>query len=145
MAQPAQIHPEIRKMYEQIQVHLQEMRTVQQKKTKQVEMRHQLGAQQNENELVRDELNRLEPGAGVYKLIGPALISQNQTDAKMIVEKRLEYIHAELKRVDSAIDGMEKAEDGERGKIGELQRRMNEKQQQLQQQQQQQQQAAANQ
>lgn len=125
------IHPDIRAMYEEVQKHLGEMKGLQQKKTKCVESRHQLESQKTENELVRDELHHLEEGAGVYKLIGPVLVSQDASDAKMIVEKRLEYITGEMKRTDATIDDFDKKEESERQKIMDLQRRMQERQNQL--------------
>ena len=125
------IHPEIRAMYEEVQKHLAEMKSFQQKKTKCVESRHQLESQKTENDLVREELHHLEEGAGVYKLIGPVLVSQDASDAKMIVEKRLEYINGEIKRTDLTIDDFDKKEEEERQKIIDLQRRMQERQNQL--------------
>ncbi|CUF64151.1 prefoldin-like protein, putative [Bodo saltans] len=125
------IHPDIRAMYEEVQKHLAEMKGLQQKKSKCVESRHQLESQKTENELVREELYHLEDGAGVYKLIGPVLVSQDASDAKMIVEKRLEYITGEMKRTDVTIDDFEKKEESERIKIIDLQRRMQERQNQI--------------
>lgn len=125
------IHPDIRAMYEEVQKHLGEMKGLQQKKSKCVESRHQLESQKTENELVREELYHLEDGAGVYKLIGPVLVSQDASDAKMIVEKRLEYISGEMKRTDVTIDDFEKKEEVERLKIIDLQRRMQERQNQI--------------
>jgi prefoldin beta subunit len=125
------IHPDIRAMYEDVQKHLAEMKGLQQKKSKCVESRHQLESQKTENELVREELYHLEDGAGVYKLIGPVLVSQDASDAKMIVEKRLEYITGEMKRTDITIDDFEKKEETERLKIIDLQRRMQERQNQI--------------
>jgi hypothetical protein len=43
---------------------------------KAVQAKAQLIAQLNENEMVMEELGRLDEGARVYKLIGPALIKQ---------------------------------------------------------------------
>lgn len=125
------IHPDIRAMYEEVQKHLAEMKGLQQKKSKCVESRHQLESQKTENELVREELYHLEDGAGVYKLIGPVLVSQDASDAKMIVEKRLEYITGEMKRTDVTIDDFEKKEESERIKIIDLQRRMQDRQNQI--------------
>lgn len=135
-----QIHPEVRAMYEQVQGLLQELRTAQGKKQKLVETRHQLGSQQTENELVREELLHLEDGAGVYKLIGPVLVSQDSADARMIVEKRLEFIRGEIKRTESSVEGVESQEETLRVTIMDLQRRMQETQMKMMQQQQQQQQ-----
>ena len=134
----AQIHPDIRAMYEQVQKHLAELKSLQQKKNKLIETRQQLGAQKNENELVRDELEHIDDSGCVYKLIGPVLVSQDLNDAKMIVGKRLEYILGEIKRTDSTIEDIEKKEEGERQLIVELQRKMQDRQNQIVAQQQQQ-------
>lgn len=127
------LDPELKRLYEQIQGCLQKLRDHQQKKTKLVESRHQLGAQKNENELVRSELNHLEPGANVYKLIGPALVQQSEHDAKTIIEKRIEYIAAEISRIERQVDEADKAEEQERNTIIALQKKMNERHQMMQQ------------
>ena len=41
------------------------------------------------------ELDLLEDGAVVYKLVGPVLIKQELSEARLTVEKRLEYITKE--------------------------------------------------
>ena len=41
------------------------------------------------------ELGMLEEGAVVYKLVGPALVKQELSEAKLTVDKRLEYITKE--------------------------------------------------
>ena len=41
------------------------------------------------------ELERLEPDAGVFKLVGPVLIRQDLVEARANVTKRLEYISGE--------------------------------------------------
>ena len=42
------------------------------------------------------ELDRLEDGAEVYKLIGPVLVRQELTEAKQNVQKRIDYIRKEM-------------------------------------------------
>lgn len=42
------------------------------------------------------ELDKLEEGANVYKLIGPALVKQDIEEAKQTVQKRIDYINSEL-------------------------------------------------
>ena len=42
------------------------------------------------------ELDLLEDGAKVYKLIGPVLMSQDLEDAKQNVTKRLDFIKGEM-------------------------------------------------
>lgn len=46
--------------------------------------------------LILQEMDLLEDDAVVYKLIGPALIKQEVTEAKDTVSKRLEYIAREM-------------------------------------------------
>ena len=131
------LDPELRAAYEEIQKLLAELKEVQAKKTKLLEQRRGLGAQQNENQLVKTELNHLEPGARVYKLIGPALVEQSETDAKTIVEKRLEFIGQEIQRTESAVEDIDKKEDAIRAAVVSQQERMNKRHQMLQKQQQQ--------
>lgn len=123
--------PELRRLYDGVQAHLQTLRDLQAKKTKFIESRHQLGAQKNENDLVKQELHALEPTAVVYKLIGPALISQDASDAKTIVEKRIEFINGETRRVESTIEEIEKREEEVRTAIAALQKSMQERSQAL--------------
>jgi prefoldin beta subunit len=42
------------------------------------------------------EFTLLKPHNTVYKLVGPSLVPQEQAEAKTNVEKRLEYIKAEM-------------------------------------------------
>ncbi|VDK84620.1 unnamed protein product [Onchocerca ochengi] len=67
---------------------------------KNVHNRQQLEGQLTENNLVKTELDLLEDGATVYKLIGPALVKQNLIEAKQNVEKRIDYITTEIKRLE---------------------------------------------
>jgi prefoldin beta subunit len=70
-----------------LQTEIQELRSSQQT----------LIGQQNENEMVKQELDLLdEDSATVYKMVGPVLMKNDLDDAKQTVEKRLEYITGEL-------------------------------------------------
>ncbi|KPA73370.1 putative prefoldin subunit [Leptomonas pyrrhocoris] len=135
-----QVHPDIKKLNDPLRLILKELQDIGEKKGKLIETRRQLGGQKNENELVRDELNRLEPDASVYKLIGPALVPQDQSDAKTIIGNRLDYINGEIKRTDISIADIDRKENELQKKAQELYRKMQERQSQLVQQQQQQQQ-----
>lgn len=53
------------------------------------------------------ELGLVDDDANVYKLIGPVLVKQDSVEAKTNVEKRLEFIGSELKRLDSQLQGIE--------------------------------------
>jgi prefoldin beta subunit len=46
--------------------------------------------------LIDQELELLEEDANVFKLIGPVLVKQDLAEAKANVNKRIEYILAEL-------------------------------------------------
>ncbi len=61
-----------------------------------VTSRQKLEAQENENVAVSREFGRLGANDKVYKLIGPALMLQEQDEAKGNVQKRLELIKSEL-------------------------------------------------
>ncbi|VIO88052.1 Uncharacterized protein BM_BM3484 [Brugia malayi] len=70
---------------------------------KNIRNRQKLEGQLTENKLVKTELDLLEEGATVYKLIGPVLFKQDLTEAKQNVEKRIDYIIAEISRLEQAI------------------------------------------
>jgi prefoldin beta subunit len=127
----AELDPEMKRMYELMQKHLAQMRDVQTKKSKNIDSLHQLGGQRNENELVKDELVRIEPGASVYKLIGPALVSQDVEDAKHVITRRLEHISSEQVRLEKAIAEGEKLEEVERNALIALQAKMQQRQQEM--------------
>ena len=124
MSQQPALDPELKRIYEAVQGGLQKMRDLQMQKTKHIESLNKLMSQKNENELVKTELTHLEPGAAVYKLIGPALVSQDTEDAKHVITRRLEHIAAEVKRTEQAIQDTEKAEDSQREYIIGLQKQM---------------------
>eukprot|EP00887_Chlorella_sp_A99_P004587 scaffold4.g4587.t1 len=69
--------------------------------------RQQALQQQGENEMVLEELKLLDDDAAVYKLIGPVLVKQDSVEAKSNVGKRLDFIGAELKRLDTTLAGLE--------------------------------------
>ncbi|XKL65597.1 hypothetical protein PGB90_009017 [Kerria lacca] len=61
-----------------------------------------LNGQLNENEVVKTELDFVKDTDEVYKMIGKVLIKQDLIEAKQNVLKRMEYIKAEIKRMDNA-------------------------------------------
>ncbi len=42
------------------------------------------------------EFEELEEGSDVYKLVGPILVKQSVDEAKVDVERRLEFINSEM-------------------------------------------------
>ena len=92
---------------------------------------------------VKEELDLAGDGTKVFKLIGPALVNQDLTEAKGNVEKRIEYIRynntldhfkgeimckyifsGELKRKDTLLADMDKKQDEAREKMQEVQIQM---------------------
>ena len=84
------------------------------------QLRH-LVSQQNENEMVKQELGLLSDNAVVYKMVGPVLLKNELDDAKMTVNKRLEFISGEVKKVESSLEQMEKHATEVARKVNEMQ------------------------
>jgi prefoldin beta subunit len=104
-----------------LQTELEKYKAVQKDYQKCVMARQQLDSQLNENKIVLEELKRLEAEASVFKLIGPVLVKQDQEEAKQNVQKRIDYISAELKRHDGLIKDIEKKQEAHRETLGKLQ------------------------
>lgn len=64
-------------------------------------------SQLTENEMVQQELDVVEGGANVYKMVGPVLIKNSLEDAKDTVSKRIEFITSERKRLESKAQELE--------------------------------------
>ncbi|CAD2222417.1 hypothetical protein AGDE_02319 [Angomonas deanei] len=137
-------HPDILKMRDQLTPIINEIQALGEKKGKLIDSRRQLDGQKNENELVLEEMGKLESDAMVYKLIGPALVPQDQADAKNVVSNRLEYINGELKRTDASLSEVSRKQTELEGKARQLYQKMMDRQAEYRQQQQAQAQAAAN-
>merc|ERR1712170_218024 len=88
-----------------------QMQALQKTQQKTLSARQTLDSQLNENKLVKEELDHLETGANVFKLVGPALIRQDLDEAKGNVDKRIEYISGELKRQDEALADLDKKQE----------------------------------
>jgi len=80
-----------------------------------------LMGQQNENEMVKQELDMLDDTSIVYKMVGPVLTKNDLDDAKQTVEKRLEYITGELKKIERKAKDSEAKMDETGKKIQEMQ------------------------
>lgn len=63
---------------------------------KAVEARQRLDSQLQENKLVQDEFKLLKDDANIYKLIGPVLTKQDKAEAVTNVDKRIDFIQAEM-------------------------------------------------
>merc|ERR1719379_1868636 len=81
-------------------------------------------SQLNENRQVKEELDLADESTKVFKLIGPALVNQDLSEAKSNVEKRIEYISGEMKRKDEQLGSLDKKQDEAREKMQEIQIQM---------------------
>jgi prefoldin beta subunit len=57
-------------------------------------------SQMTENEMVQQELALLDNSTNVYKMVGPVLMQHSLDSAKETVQKRLEFITSEKKRLE---------------------------------------------
>ena len=111
-------------MQGQLQEKVEKIQSLQKTQQKTLAARQTLDSQLSENKLVKEELDKLEDEAKVFKLIGPALVKQDTTEAKQNVEKRIEYISGELKRHDETITDLDKKQDALKEELGTLQAQM---------------------
>ncbi|XP_050234675.1 prefoldin subunit 6 [Mercurialis annua] len=88
------------------------------------QVRKKYTVQLGENELVLKELDLLNDGANVYKLIGPVLVQQDLAEANANVRKRIDYISAELKRLDASLQDLEEKQNSKRDVVLKLQQRI---------------------
>ncbi|KAG9448010.1 hypothetical protein H6P81_014138 [Aristolochia fimbriata] len=88
------------------------------------QVRKQYTIQLGENELVLKELDLLNEDANVYKLIGPVLVKQDLAEANANVRKRIEYISAELKRLDGTLQDLEEKQNSKKETILKLQQKL---------------------
>ena len=111
-------------MQGQLQEKVEKLQGLQKTQQKTLLARQTLDSQMNENKLVKEELERLEEDAKVFKLIGPALIRQDTTDAKQTVSKRIGYITGELKRHDETLANLDKKQDELKDELQNIQTQM---------------------
>ncbi|ERN20086.1 hypothetical protein AMTR_s00066p00019590 [Amborella trichopoda] len=97
----------LRELQHEIETQANLLSKLQKDTTKNHQVRKQYTIQLGENELVLKELDLLNENANIYKLIGPVLVRQDLAEANANVRKRIEYISAELKRLDGTLQGLE--------------------------------------
>ena len=82
-------------------------------------------SQLNENTLVHGELGMIhEDNPKIYKLVGPVLVPVDFEEAKQNVNKRLEFIEQEIKKVESLIDGKQNELNEKATQIQQIQHKM---------------------
>ncbi|MFS7905474.1 putative prefoldin beta [Helianthus anomalus] len=113
-----------RELQKELEAKANDLSKIQKDISKNHQVRKKYTIQLGENELVLKELDLLNEDANVYKLIGPVLVKQDLAEANANVKKRIEYISAELKRLDSTLQDLEEKQNSKKEAIFKLQQRM---------------------
>lgn len=108
----------------QLEIQASALNVIQKDIGKNHQVRRQYTVQHGENEMVQKELELLDDDANVFKLIGPVLVKQDLAEAKANVNKRLDYITAELRRMDATLKSMEEQQNSKRDEVMKLQQRI---------------------
>ena len=74
-----------------------------------------------ENNIVKKELTLLDDEDVVYKLIGPILVQQETSDAKIQVDSRIEMINKEILKLEKNYQANVKKIEANRQKISDIQ------------------------
>ena len=106
-------------MQTKMQEEVEQLQSLQKQQTKTLTARQTLDSQLSENKLVT-----VEDDANVYKLVGPALVRQEATEARSNVDKRIGYITGELKRHDDLLKDLEKKQEQHKENLQALQTQM---------------------
>ena len=70
--------------------------------------RAKYASQHSENTMAKEELELLDDDAGVFKLIGPALVKQDKSEALDTVNKRLDFIRSTMDGVEAELAAKQK-------------------------------------
>ncbi|KAJ3084127.1 Prefoldin beta-like protein [Rhizoclosmatium globosum] len=106
---------------QQLEKQVGEFQNLQKEYSKAVSSRSTLEAQLKENEMVKKEFDNIKDDATVYKLIGPVLVKQDRPEAAANVNKRIEYISGEIKRLEAQIKSFEEKQEQKKMEIVKLQ------------------------
>eukprot|EP01135_Chromosphaera_perkinsii_P002182 Nk52_evm17s218 gene=Nk52_evmTU17s218 len=113
-------------MEQKLQEQVAKLREAQKEYQKLVAAKEQYGRQLHENEMVleaSDEIKLMEDGDKVFKLVGPVLVKQEVNEASQNVEKRLEFINGELKRLEKQMADSESQQETLREDITKIQQK----------------------
>mmetsp|Transcript_15797 Transcript_15797/g.22006 ORF Transcript_15797/g.22006 Transcript_15797/m.22006 type:complete len:119 (-) Transcript_15797:41-397(-) len=108
-------------MADKLELEVRQLRSIQKQISNLADSRAQFLTQLNENEMVKKELELVENGGEVFKMIGPALVKQEKVEAVSNVSKRIEFIQAELKKIENTIKDLETKQETQRKKVVEMQ------------------------
>ncbi|KAK9116365.1 hypothetical protein Sjap_015312 [Stephania japonica] len=114
----------LRELQHELETKTNDLSKLQKEIAKNHQVRKKYTIQLGENELVLKELDLLDEDANVFKLIGPVLVKQDLAEANANVRKRIDYISAELKRLDGTIQDLEEKQNGKKESIMKLQQRI---------------------
>ncbi|CAH9093463.1 unnamed protein product [Cuscuta epithymum] len=114
----------LREMQRDLESKANDLSQIQKDIAKNHQVRKKYTIQLGENELVLKELDLLSEDANVYKLIGPVLVKQDLAEASANVKKRIDYISAELKRLDATLQDLEEKQHSKKEMIFKLQQRI---------------------
>jgi prefoldin beta subunit len=70
----------------------------------------------------------LTPNNVVFKLVGPVLVKQDQVEAKSNVDKRLEFIGGEIKRIEAQLQEIEQKSEKKKSELVEIQTELQQRQ-----------------
>lgn len=82
---------------------LEELQGLQKKLQDLLQSRTTLETQYQENKIVKEELDTLDSSSNVYKLMGPVLLKQDKEEAEDNVSKRIDFITAEIEKIEKSI------------------------------------------
>ena len=77
-----------------------------------------------ENTMVKNELTLLDDEDIVYKLIGPILVQQDTSDAKIQVNSRIDIINKEIHKLEKNYQTNSKNMENNRQKIADIQAKL---------------------
>ncbi|CAK9226372.1 unnamed protein product [Sphagnum troendelagicum] len=114
----------MKELQQQLEAKAARLAAIQKDIGKNHQVRRQYTIQHGENEMVQKELELLEEDANVFKLIGPVLVKQDLAEAKANVNKRIEYILAELRRMEGTLKTLEEQQRNSQEEVMKLQQRI---------------------
>ncbi|KAA8497097.1 Prefoldin subunit 6 [Porphyridium purpureum] len=114
----------LRNMQVQMEELMNELNAIQKEMGKEMNAVQNLQAQLTENQLVKSELDLLAADTNVFKLVGPILVKQDCVEAQSNVNKRIEFIEAEMQKATDKLQRLEKTQGEKRVKVSDLQKNM---------------------
>ena len=87
----------------------------------QYDLLRQFTAQKSENESVKKEFEILEPSGVIWKLVGPVMVKQDRDEARVNVDKRIEFITGDIAKAEEAIKILENEFEVKREELMKLQ------------------------